>query len=321
MTVTKKNTKDEILEEYNKAIKELKNLKEGKTVTAEIVKERENKKTVETANKIIEMNILNDTIVNDYKELTKAKQILTEEIEELHGIKREANSLEALFNAHKDSIVLLKAEYEAEKAKLITEKETAKDLVIATKNAEIEKLEAAIVKLKEEEKETKTSIAKERAREEEEYKYDFQRKKQKEEDTWNDEKAKREKELADKEVILVEREETMDDLLSTIDNLNKTIEALDEQHKLDIEKAYAEGKAKSDKQNAIAKSYIEKEAKWTKEKLSDKITSLEEDLSKERAAHDSTKAKLDESYSKIQEIATTTVQANGTIKIVENSKN
>lgn len=321
MAVTKKNTKDEILEEYNKAMEEIKALKEGKTVTAEIVKEKEKKKTIQAADKIIEMNILNEQIVNDYKDLVKAKSILTEEIEELYGIKKEAETLESLINAHKDSVAKLKAEFEAEKIKLNAEYKTEKDKLKTELNNEKTILEAAIAKLKADEKDTKDSIAKERARENEEYKYEFERKKQRENDTWNDEKAKREKDLADKEVILAKREEAMDDLLLTIEKLNKTIEELREQHVSELEKAFNDGKAKADKQHAISKTYIEKENKLIKEKLEEKISSLEAELSNERSAHAETKAKLDDSYTKIQEIATTTVQANGTIKIVENSKN
>lgn len=319
--VTSKNTKDQILEAYNAAQEEIKRLKEGKTTTAEVVKAKEIKEVKEKAESIIDLDILSDDIKDKYTALLKTVDLLEKEIEELHAIKREANTLEALINAGKDKEREINANYEAKVAEInsnLTEKRAEVAKAIKELNEEYDKLKSD---LKAEYQEEKVKLQKERAREKEEFEYNQKRERKKDNDAWEDEKASREAALAEKELAIATREAVADEKDIKITELNEHIAVLNDKIEEIKEASFKEGKDKAAKEYNIQKSYIEKEAKWDKERLEEKISSLEEALKSEKAAHEVTKNKLDTAYAQVQEIATQTVKANGSVKIVESSKN
>nr|DAV25079.1 MAG TPA: phosphodiesterase [Caudoviricetes sp.] len=319
--VTSKNTKDQILEAYNEAQEEIKRLKEGKTTTAEVVKAKEIKEVKAKAKEIIDLDILNDDMKDKYTALLKTVDLLEEEIEELYGIKKEADSLEALINAGKDKDRELDARYAARVDELnsnLADKKAEVAKAIKELNDEYDKLKSD---LRAEYQEEKVKLQKERDREKEEFEYNLKRERQKDNDAWEDEKASRESVLAEKEIAVAMREANVDEKDAKITELNEHIADLNDKIEEIKEASFKEGRDKASKEFNIQKSYIEKEAKWAKERLEEKIASLEEALSSEKAAHEITKTKLDTAYAKVQEIATQTVQANGSVKIVESSKN
>jgi hypothetical protein len=319
--VTSKNTKDQILEAYNAAQEEIKRLKEGRTTTAEVVKAKEIKEVKAKAKEIIDLEILNDDMKDKYTALLKTVDLLEEEIEELYSIKKEADSLEALINAAKDKDRELDANYEAKVAEMnanLAEKRAEVAKSVKELNEEYDKLKTD---LRAEFQEEKVKLQKERAREKEEFEYNLKRERQKDNDAWEDEKASRESVLAEKELAVAERESKVEEIEAKNAELNEHIANLNDKIEEIKESSFKEGRDKASKEFNIQKSYIEKEAKWAKERLEEKIASLEEALSSERAAHEVTKTKLDDAYAKVQEIATKTVQANGSVRIVDSSKN
>ena len=91
--VTEKNTKAQILEAYEQAIQTIAELKAGKTTTAEVVKAKEIKAVKEDAQQVVYMNILDSNIITKYNNLLETIKMLEAEIEELYGIKKEADTL------------------------------------------------------------------------------------------------------------------------------------------------------------------------------------------------------------------------------------
>ena len=319
--VTAKNTKTEILEAYEAAMKKIAELKEGKTSTADIVKAKEIKEIKEKAKEIIELNILNDDIKDKYTALLKTVDLLEKEIEELYGIKREADSLEALINANKDKNRELTAKYEKQVNDLsieLADEKLKNSKKVKELNEEYEKKKA---ELRAEFEEEKARLQKERVREKEEFEYTLKRERQKDNDAWQDEKEVRESKLAAREKAVSERESKMDDMESKIEELNDHIVKLNDKIQDMKDQSFKEGKDKAAKEYAIQKNMIEKEANWSKERLEEKIANLEKELQNERDAHRITAAKLDDAYVQVREIATKTVEANGSVRIVDNSKN
>lgn len=319
--VTSKNTKDQILEAYNTAQEEIKRLKEGKTTTAEIVKAKEIKEVKENAKEIIDLGILNDDVKDKYTALLKTVDLLEKEIEELYSIKKEADSLEALINANKDKDRELDIKYAAKVNEInddLIAKKTEVDKKTKEMNADFEKIKTT---LQADFQEEKAKLVKERAREKEEFEYKLKRDRAIEDDKWEDEKAARERALAERELVVAEKEAAVDELNITVESLKALLVTMETENKEKVDAAFKDGKDKAGREYGIQKSMIEKEANWNKEKLEEKVKSLEEALESEKVAHKVTAGKLDAAYVQIQDIATKTVQASGSVRIVESSKN
>lgn len=319
--VTTKNTKDQILEAYNLAQEEIKKLKEGKTTTAEVVKAKEIKEVKEKATEIINLNILNEDMKDKYTALLKTVDLLEEEIEELYSIKKEADTLEALINAGKDKERELDANYST-KVEEINAFLVAKRVEISKATSELNEEHAKLkAELKANLEEEKANLKKERAREKEEFEYNLKRVRQKDSDAWEDEKAEREAELAKKELDVAEREANIEEMETKVKELNEHIASLNDKLEEVKEAAFKEGKDKATREFAIQKAMIEKESKWAKERFEEKIAGLEKELANEKESHKVTAEKLDAAYAQVREIATKTVEANGSVRIVDSSKN
>lgn len=304
--ITEKSTKAQILKAYEEVMAQLK-----ATSRTTIADEQEAKRVagvVANAEKIVSLGILNPEIETQYKDLKEAIEITKKELEELFGIKAEALSFEALVNAKND-----------EKAKLEAE-------IKATKEAEKLRVEDAhkqysdiVAKLNKDVQDQRKALEIERKREKEEYDYNLKRERQKENDAWEDEKAEREKELAQREEAVEAREDAVRAQEKDIVVLKNQVAEIPARITQEVDKAVSEAKAKFEKSKAIEKSHMTREHEWQVQSLEDKIATLQAQVKSEAEARQLAEVKLENAYTQMRELATTTVQSSA-VKVIETQK-
>lgn len=315
--VTAKSTKTEILEAYNEVKAKLDAMDSMKDDPMKKVAEAEIKRVSDSTETIVGKNILSPEIVGAYNDLMKDIESKKKTLKELYDIEIEANSMVAMINAHKEKEVELKAKYDSMKAEL--------DAEVAEKKA---KAQEELVKLADQKKETLENIRKEskelmnalnveRARNKEEYDYVTKRSRQKENDVWADEKATREKVLAEKEAAVKLRETEVsakEEYIAELESKVAEIPTL-------VETAKAEGikKGESDagKSYSFEKRTIETKNEYEQKALKDTLARLEDALAAEKEAKETLQDKLDSAYAQMRELASETVKSSGGVKILD----
>lgn len=320
MAVSERNTKKEILEYVEKLEQKLKEERIKKETTVDRIAKEHKQECIKKADNLIEKNILNDSIVEEYNALKETKENLKQEIKDLYGIETNLETLEALiitqnelsakhYNEHKEKVECLHKEYENIKNNL---EEQKKKLELEIANMEIN--------AKKEHEDLLAKLQLTRKRNEEEYNYNLKRQRQKENDAWEDEKEKRLAELFKRENEVLEKEERFKEELSNVYKLKETIDnltkQLDEKYKEGLDK----GKADAGKKYGIEKAALEKEyeanLRIKDAELSMTKDRLNETLSKLTFAEE----KLEAAYNKINETAKT-VAMNSATKIIESKDN
>ena len=309
--VTEKNTKKEILEALRATEAELKAAREATTTTADKVETKRKETVKETAKQVAEEEILNPVVVEKYKALKEANEMLEKELEETHEIKKSVDTLEALYVVHAKKEAELKDEYAQLKVNLEKDHQAKKAAMIEEYKEEEMLRRKAIADLKEAFAEEKKSLELTRKREEEIYEYNLQRKRAKENDNWEDKKATREKELANREAAITERETSMDELEAVVEESNKKLASMEIAMKVKIEEALKEGEAKAEKVCAIKEAAVKKDAEWQKKISDEKISNLQIAIDQKNEENESLQAKLDEAYTRIQNMAIAQSNANG----------
>lgn len=317
--VTEKNTKAQILDAYEQAMKTIAELKAGKTTTAEVVKAKEVKAVKEAAKQIVEMNILDASIISKYNNLLKTIKMLEAEIEELYGIKREADSLEALINSYKDKTRELETQYKEKVNSLDKEFRIRQESNKAVYQKEVDECVKKIQELKQDYKEEKEKLDKERAREKEEYTYNLNRERAIENDKWLDEKTAREKELAVRESAVTERELEVDELNKKVVAFEDKVTKLELERQEIYDKGVADGTSKAKKEAETSKEFANRAHKAELERKEDIITSLQATVEDYKSANITLQNKLDEAYARIQSMAIEAAKNSGT-RVIESVK-
>lgn len=319
MAVTSKNTKQEILDAYNEVLDQLKAAKAAKKTTADVIKEKAIEKTKEEAKEIVELDILNEDITNKYNSLNETIAMMKKEIEELYGIKTQADSLEALLNTYNDKNSELIAKNQAKHKELeaeFNEKKAYFDNLLKEAN---KKHDIEVSELRNKYKEEQKKIELEREREEESYNYDLLRERRIENDKWEDEKAAREKELSDKEKAVILREQDALEALDKVDGLTKAMEELEEQAAAQYQKGLKEGEANAEKVTAIRIAKMEAEANHRVEIAESKVSTLTESNEELKAKVNELQSKLDAAYTRVNEVALASARNSGQ-RIIESNK-
>ena len=160
----------------------------------------------------------------------------------------------------------------------------------------------------------------ERTREEEEYNYNLKREREISNNNWLDEKKKREDELNSKEIEINKLLEEAKSKEKYLADLELKINSLPDM----LEKEYQKGK--KDATTELEKEYkyqtelLKKDFTNTIDRQNDKIISLENEIKNYLEMNKQLQEKLDKSYSEIKDMATRTVEANGNVKILNNSQ-
>ena len=318
--ITMKTTKEIMFKAYQELLEQTNNITASKTDTSMVEKAKEKAEITKDAESIISLGILNTEVVAKYENLKRAIELVTTDLEELYGIKKEANTLEALINANKEKLIELDKFYES--------KQSGLNLQYKEREAEIgrliQKLEAEysikIEDLKRSHRKELDELLIERKRKEADYKYELERERKLENDKWEDEKAMREKALKEREAELLEREKALEEREVELDELKAMVDEIPEL----IQKAKesgAEAKVKELKgQHAIELNSIKKDSEWEKRMNSQEIDTLTKSLNVSNEKIQELQNKLDESYREIKNLATETVKSSG-VKIIETSSN
>ena len=314
--ITEKSTKKEIMEAYQEALTKL-NLRDSMKddPVREAVKEREAVVMADAA-EIVNAGILNDDYLDKYNKLTEALSLLDKRIKERYEIESELNSLTALINSHKDMEITKEEEYKILKEKLANEMSEKKAELQAEITALEQQKKEKIMEIKIDSDAVTAQIIKDRQRAEEEYSYNLKRQRKLENDTWKDEKAAREKELAENEKIVADKEAVLDKELEKIEDLKEQVCRIPEKIEEAKEEGIKKGKTDADKSHVFEVRSLKQQYEYEQKLADDKIQRLEAAVEDGRSKIAELQSKLDNAYAKMNELATNTVQANGGVRIL-----
>lgn len=316
--LTMKNTKQELYDAYMAQKKQLETRAAMKDDPVVVQENKRKAAVLVSADEVAEMDILSPVVVQQYKDLREAIEMKKTTLKDLYDIEAEASSLVALINAHKDKEQELKDKYKKLSDDLEAEYQEKK----ALKESELIELE---IKKEEvlnvtasENKSLFEELDKARKREKEEYEYNLKRERKIAEDKWNDEKAAKEKALAERESSIAEteaelaaKEEYIEDLERKVSEIPALIEAA-------TNEGINKGKADADKSNAFEVRSINQKNEYEQAALRDRVTRLESDLAASNAKNDVLQEKLDAAYAQMRELAAETVKSAGGVKIIGN---
>lgn len=308
--ITLKNTKAEILEALNSALEREKNIAKIKSNPEKEEKQKNIQRAIEVSKNNVEQNIFSEELNKKFKDLELAISAEEEKLKNLYGIEKELNDITLVINAGKDCI----AEIENKKS---TETQNLKD--------KIEELEESY-KLKKEELEKEydlkaKSLKMEREREQEEYTYKTKRERAIANNNWEDEKNKRELEIAraqEETKKLLEDAKNNEEYLKSLEIKVEEMPALLDE-KYNKGRKDAEMELKKDHEYAI--QLLTKDFNNTIDRQNDKIESLKEELQKANELNSKLQEKMDKAYVELKELATKTVEASGGVKILGNATN
>lgn len=309
--VSKKNTKDEILNAYEDLAQKV----EG-TVLPEIekpdeVKIKEEEKILHRADNISTEKIYAKAA--EFKAAISASisdliEKLSAEAEKLSDLKRaievEKQKLEDTFQ------IKLKADTLLKLIKLHAQEETEFNEKMTTQKIEWEETQK---KHNEEAKQQEEDEKKKRTREEEEYEYNLkqQRKHQDEED--EDKRHQKEKvwleKIAERERLLAEREKQIKATEDELDDLRKKVSDYPQQLDQASKKAYAEGQKDAVKQATVEKNLLQEQNAGERSVAKLKIEMLEKTIKNQSEEIALLKSRFDETSRQLKEIAVSAVNA------------
>lgn len=319
--ITMKSTKQEIMDAYEAAMKQIEEANAIKDDPLASAKAEEDKRVEESAQMIIEDNILNPTIVARYEDLKVSISKKKKELLELYGIETKANSFVALINAYKDKETELNNSYETKKKEL----EDAMAIKATELRSDISDLEAEkrsiLNSITEEGKELKEALTKERDREQEEYEYEKKRSRKLDNDKWFDEKVAREKELAERELAIKEDEQEIAEKISYIEELEQKVESIPQLIQDAKSDGYELGRNDANKSNVFEVRALKQQNEYSTQILEDKINRLSDEVNSLKDEKNDLQNKLDEAYLQMRNLAADTVKSTGGVHILNGQNN
>ena len=316
-TINSKSTKTEILEAYNAMKERMDAMEAMKDDPVKVMAAAENVRVEASAKDIVESGILNAEIVQQYKDLETSIANKKAELKELYGIEAKANSMVALINAYKEKEVELKERYDVKQAELFAEANEKKNAAQAELDELFKQKQELLDNKRKESEELVKALRIERAREEEQYDYDMKRARLQDRDKWNDEKALREKALAERESVALMRENLIDEKEDYITELEMKVESMPAAIEQAFEDGKKKGKAEADKSNAFEVRTLTMKNEYEQKALEDQVVRLQADLQAAKEANEILQDKLDDAYKQMKELASETVKSSGGVKILD----
>jgi hypothetical protein len=312
--ITTKSTKNEILEAYHAALKKLEEQKQAsrreekaRVEKKEIVAEAHGNTIEGIVKSLAELKLaigksldeLESQLLSESRRLAMMRQaveIESKNLEEIHQIHAEANSLAALLEAQKDKKRNFEADIEMKTAAFETEM-TQKRQQWKKEQEEFERAR----------KERDEQVKKERTREEEEYTYSLKLTRKKDEDEYLSRKAALEKELEEKRTNLekswVERESTLAAREQELGDLRNRSEAFPMELEKSAKEAEARIAAKLKIDHQFEKQILIKEAEADRRLKEQMIASLEAKIKNQEELIQQLSRKADEAGLSVQNIA------------------
>lgn len=307
--ISLKNTKAEILEALNEALEREKNINKVKSDPIKEEKEKKTKEAVETSKENVSKNIFSDELNNKFNSLEMAIAAEEEKLKDLYGIEKELANITLVVNAGKD---------------VLREIEDKKALETDKLNESIKSLEEMYQKKKnelEQEYDLKAKTLKlERDREIEEYNYKLKRDREIDKNKWDDEKRVREDNLKNKELETKKIFEEAKEKESYLKDLESKVSSIPDMIQKEYERGVKETTANLKKEYDYQIELLKKDYQNTIDRQNDKIESLNNEVNKINELNNKLQDKLDKAYLEMKELATTTVEANGGVKIIGNNQ-
>jgi len=304
-----KNTKQEILEALNEALKREKELKKVKSNPVEEQVEKEKQIAVKETIENVENNIFSEQLNDKFKKLQTALECEEQRLKELYGIEKELNNLTLVVNTHKDMINSLESERN-EKEKVLTEQITKLESEYKEKEDTLKKEYDVLA----------TTLKRDRTRENEEYDYNLKRTREIENNKWNDEKKQRLEAINAKEEEANKLLTDAKEQVKKFNELSEQVEKIPEMLAKEYDKSKNETTKELNKEFKYEKDLLVSEYKNTIDRQNDKIVSLEKEIERLSEINTNLQQKMDKAYSELKEIATKTVEANGSVKILGNNQ-
>ena len=303
--ITMKNTKAEILDALEAARRRADAAEKGRLNPEKTEKVAAEKRAITSAQKAIEQNIFSVELTNKWNDLQTAISAEEARIQELYGVSRELQKLALVIESGNERLSAIEAEKTAKTEEAQASLERLR-LEYTQKKAELQaEYDEAAKRLKQD-----------RTREQEEYQYTQTRTRAKENNTWDDEKATREAELAKTETRISE-------LLAEVEAKAEHTRALESKvdgipAMLEAEKAAAieATTAALLKDHEHKAALLAKDAESTVARLNDKVAYMEKELGLAAKTNIDLQSKLDKAYAEMKELATKTVESASGVKIL-----
>ncbi len=307
--MTIKNTKAELLDALNEALEREKNLMKAKSDPIKEEKQKVVEKAIETSRVNVEQNIFSEELNKKFKDLELAIKSEEDKLKELYGVSKELNNLTLVINASKDYQIELEKKKE-EETKRVQEEINALENQYKIKKEELEKEYDLMSK----------NLKLARDREEEEYNYKLKRERELENNKWEDEKRIRLAKIKEQEE---ETKNLLDDATSKTEEFNSLAKQVAD-IPLIMDKEYNRGKKEIT--NELEKDHkheielLNKDSKNVIDRQTDKINSLETEITRLTNLNTSLQEKMDKAYLELKELATKTVETNGSVKILNSNE-
>jgi hypothetical protein len=325
------NTKQEMLEAYNVALKQLEAQREAELKPEKKIEEKKAKEVIQVAESLSSEGVakeisnlkietsktlaqISDRLeeeVNKFRAIQNAIALKEKELQELYEIEKSAVALAALIESQHQKRQAFELEMAEKKEALSQEIEALR----AQREQEKKEYEDEI-------RERDTAEKKKRDRDKEEYEYSFKRDQKIAKDKFEDEKAKLEKEIQIKkeqmEKELKAREEVIAEREEELNELKKRVAAFPKEMETAMGKAIKEA---TDRLTLEAKNREElqkREFIGEKNVLTTRIESLEKIVKEQSEQITKLTQQLEKAYQQVQEIAVKTIEGSSTVKSFAN---
>jgi hypothetical protein len=326
------STKQEMLDAYHAALKELREKEETELRPEKKLEEKKKMEVLKVADSVSSLSVdgiargiaglradvaktlgeISDNVEREadkFRKMTEAVQLKEREIQELYAIEKEAVTLAALVEAQQRR----RQEFDS---KMAQDKEDAQGEIESTRHQWESDKKARDV----EAKEWDTAEKKRREREKEEYEYAFKREQRLAKEGLQDQKAKLEREmslrkeeletdLAGREVALAAREQELADLQKKASMAPKEMEAA-------VTKAVKEATERLTGEAKNREEIMKREFEGERNVLKSKIESLEATVKEQRDQITKLSQQLDKSYQKVEELAVKALETSSTAQSV-----
>lgn len=331
-TVTMANTKKEMLQAYNRLLKELEAKGKAEMKPEETVAQRKRAKAVEVADAATSTGIANQIAslkteigktLNDladrldqetakYSQVKLAVEAAENELREIYDIEKAAASLAALIEAQKREKQQFESEMEAERERLEYEIAThreAFDYEVKTQRDDWKKEKA---EYQASVKEQEASDKKRREREQEEWKYQYDRERQLAEEERRHELARLDREIQLKqeqlEKVLADREQALTAAEAELQSLRARAEQFPDEQEQAVSRAVQETTSRLEAERKYATDLLQKEFTGERNVLSSRIESMEQTIEKQAEQIAKLSGQLEHSYGQIQDIAVKAIE-------------
>ncbi len=334
--VTMTSTKKEMLQAYERLLKQLEEKKKAEMKPDETVAQRKRAQAVAVAdaassagiaNQIASLkteigkalNELSDRLEQEtakYVQVKLAVESAESELREIYDIEKAAASLAALLEAHKLEKQEFEAEMAAEREKLDSEisiHREAFDYEVKTQRDEWKKEKAEYQASVKEQEETEK---KRRQRDQEEWKYQFDRERQAAEEKRQHELARLDREIQLKqehlEKVLADRELALAAAEAELQSLRARAEQFPGELEQAVSRAVAETTARLERERKYATDLLQKESAGERNVLVSRIESMEQTIEKQAEQIAKLSRQLEHSYGQIQDIAVKAIEGPST---------